>query len=89
VADGPLPETIKKSLSAWAGCIAGALEIKEYRSAMESAGFTEISITPSYFDDEIIDEAVKDMGDQVDLKVISRDAISKSIFSARITARKP
>jgi arsenite methyltransferase len=89
VTDGPLPESIKKSLSAWAGCIAGALEIEEYRAAMESAGFTDISITPSYFDDATIDEAVRDMGEQVDLKFISREAITKTIFSARITARKP
>ena len=89
VTDGPLPETIKKSLSAWAGCIAGALEIKEYQSAMDFAGFIDISITPSYFDEATIDEAVRDMGDQVDLKVISRETISKTVFSARITARKP
>ena len=89
VTDGPLPETIKKSLSAWAGCIAGALEIQEYQGALEKAGFIDIAITPSYFDEATINEAVRDMGDQVDLKVISRDAISKTVFSARITARKP
>jgi arsenite methyltransferase len=89
VTDGPLPETIKKSLSAWAGCIAGALEIKEYRGAIQAAGFTDISITPSYFDEATIDEAVRDMGDKIDLKVISHEAISKTVFSARITARKP
>ena len=36
VTDGPLPEAIKKSMSAWAGCIAGALDIKDYQAAMES-----------------------------------------------------
>jgi SAM-dependent methyltransferase len=89
VTDGPLPETIKKSLSAWAGCIAGALEIKEYQASMENAGFKDIFITPSYFDEATINEAVRDMGDQVDLMVISHEAISKTVFSARITARKP
>src|SRR5258706_11151622 len=29
VTDGPLPEAIKKSLSAWAGCVAGAVEAKD------------------------------------------------------------
>ncbi len=89
VTDGPLPETIKKSMSAWAGCIAGALDVKEYQAAMESAGFTNISITPSYFDEAAIDEAIRDMDNQVDLKIISRASISKTVFSARITARKP
>ena len=27
VTDGPLPEQIKSSLSAWAGCIAGAIDV--------------------------------------------------------------
>ena len=89
VTDGPLPENIKRSLSAWAGCIAGALEIKDYRTAMEAAGFKDITITPSYFNEATIDEAVRDMGRQVDLKGFSRTAISKTVFSARITARKP
>ncbi len=89
VTDGPLPEPIKKSMSAWAGCIAGALDVKEYQAALEAAGFTNISITPSYFDEAIINEAVRDLSSQVDLKVFSREAISKTVFSARITARKP
>ncbi len=89
VTDGPLPETIKKSLSAWVGCIAGALEVREYQSAMQAAGFKDITITPSYFDQETIDQAVREMGDSVDLKSFSNDKISKAVFSARITARKP
>ncbi|MBI3738320.1 MAG: arsenite methyltransferase [Chloroflexi bacterium] len=89
VTDGPLPEAIKKSLSAWAGCIAGALDVKEYRAAMESAGFANISVTPAYFDDAMIDEAIRDLGGSVDLKSFSRQKISKTVFSARITASRP
>jgi arsenite methyltransferase len=89
VTDGPLPEAIKKSMSAWAGCIAGALDIKDYRAAMESAGLTNISVTPTYFDDSIIDEAISDLGASVDLKSFSREKISKTVFSAKIKAYKP
>ncbi len=89
VTNGPLPETIKTSLSAWAGCIAGALDIKDYQSAMTAAGFSDIDITPSYFDEETINEAIRDMGDQVDLKTFSKETITKTVFSARITACKP
>lgn len=88
VTEGPLPEPIKTSLSAWAGCIAGALDVKDYRLAMETAGFRDIEITPSYFDQATINEAMRDLGGQVDLKVISPESISKTVFSARITARK-
>ncbi|MBI1855778.1 MAG: arsenite methyltransferase [Chloroflexi bacterium] len=89
VTDGPLPETIKKSLSAWAGCIAGALDVKDYQAAMESAGLTNISVTPTYFDDAMIDEAVRDLGASIDLKSFSREKISKTVFSARVIASKP
>ena len=89
VTDGPLPEEVKNSLTAWAGCVAGALDQREYRSILESVGFTDIVITPTYFTDDQIDEAVKDMGDRVNLKMYSAETISKTVFSARITARKP
>jgi SAM-dependent methyltransferase len=89
VTDGPLPADIKNSLTAWAGCVAGALDIREYRAALQTAGFTDIMVTPSYFDEATIEEAIRDMGEDVNLRQISRDVISKTVFSARITARKP
>ena len=89
VTDGPLPEDVKRSMTAWAGCVAGALDIREYKAALEAAGFTTIEIAPTYFDDATIEEAVHDMGDTVDLKTVSREQIAKTVFSARITARKP
>ncbi len=89
VTDGPLPEDIRKSMEAWAGCIAGALDIRDYKAALETAGFTGVEITPTYFDDATIEEAVRDMGKDVDVKNISREQIAKTVFSARITARKP
>jgi hypothetical protein len=52
---------IKDSLSAWAGCVAGALDVKDYVADIEAAGFTRTAITPVYFDDETIDEYVKDI----------------------------
>jgi len=44
VTEGELPEDIRKSFSAWAGCIAGALEKKEYLDIIKKAGFRDISI---------------------------------------------
>ena len=89
VTAGPLPESIKQSLSAWAGCVAGAVEAEEYVGMMKSVGFTEITITPVFFDKETVDAALADMGDAIDLKTISRDNIYKAIYSAKITAYKP
>ena len=89
VTDGPLPEPIKKSLSAWAGCIAGALDVKDYKAAMTSAGLIDIALTPTYFDKQTIDDVVQDLGDSFDMKTYSSDQIHKTVFSARITAHKP
>jgi arsenite methyltransferase len=89
VTDGPLPEAIKQSLSMWAGCVAGAVDASDYVAMMEATGFTDISITPTFFDKETVDEAIKEVGDQIDLKVVSQEDLYKSVYSARITARKP
>ena len=88
VTDGPLPDSVKKSLSAWAGCVAGAVEVTEYISMMEAVGFTDISITPVFFEKETIDSAISEMGDAIALKTISRDDVYKAVYSAKITAHK-
>ena len=89
VTDGPLPADIKASLSAWAGCIAGALDQRDYLAAMEAAGFVGVSVVPTYFDDAMIEEALGSIGERAGLRSYPREMISKSVFSARITARKP
>lgn len=89
VTDGPLPSAVKQSLSAWAGCVAGAVEANEYIKMMESVGFTNISVRPVFFDKETVDSALADMDEKLDLKVISRDEVYKAVYSAKITAYKP
>jgi SAM-dependent methyltransferase len=86
VTDGELPEAIKTSLSAWAGCVAGAVDAKEYVSMMETAGFTDISIQPVYFDKETVDDALRDV--KLDLSAHPKEAVYKAVYSAKITARK-
>ena len=88
VTDGPLPDSIKQSLSAWAGCVAGAVDAKDYISMMQAVGFTNISVTPVFFDKETIDSALTDLGDAVELKTVSRDSVYKAVYSAKITAYK-
>ena len=88
VTDGPLPEEIKSNLSAWAGCVAGALDVKDYMAGIETAGFMDVELTLVYLDEAMVDEAVR----QLDLEgkiTVSEETIYKSVFSAKITARKP
>lgn len=89
VTDGPLPDTIKKSLTSWAGCVAGALDVKDYLGAIREAGFTDAELTPVYLPREAIDEAARQAGDKIDLSQISEDELYKTVFSAKIKARKP
>jgi len=89
VTDGPLPDSVKQSLSAWAGCVAGAIEANDYIQLMESVGFTNISIKPVFFDKETVDSALADMDNEIDLMVISKDEVYKAVYSAKITAYKP
>lgn len=88
VTDGPLPDAIKKSLSAWAGCVAGAVEAEEYIGMMKAVGFTDISIVPVFFDKATVDSALDDMKDMTELKTVSRDDVYKAVYSAKITAYK-
>lgn len=39
-----IPESARKDMDSWSACLAGALTDIEYRKALESAGFGEISI---------------------------------------------
>ena len=89
VTDGPLPETVKQSLSAWAGCVAGAVEANDYIGMMEAVGFTNISVKPVFFDKETVDSVLVDLDGAIDLQTFSRDDVYKAVFSAKITAYKP
>ncbi len=44
VTEGELPKDIRKNLEAWAGCVAGALEKKEYLDTIKKAGFRDVKI---------------------------------------------
>ena len=89
VTDGPLPDGLKASLSAWAGCVAGALEVKDYIAAITDAGFEDVQLTPVYFPQEVVVEAVNQLGERVDLSTLSPEQASQAVFSAKISARKP
>jgi SAM-dependent methyltransferase len=87
VTDGPLPELVKQSLSAWAGCVAGAVEAKDYIGMMEAVGFTDISVKPVFFDKQTVDGALDEM--KLDVNEYPREAVYKAVYSAKITAYKP
>ena len=88
VTDGELPDEIKQDLAAWAGCVAGAWQAEDYVQAIRAAGFVDITLTPGYFNEEQVAEATSSLKN-VDTGKLSGDELRKTIFSAKITARKP
>lgn len=89
VTDGPLPDGLKSSLSAWAGCVSGALDVREYIAGIQESGFVDVEIVPVYLDQEQVDDAVRQLGGEIQLSGMSKEAVYKAVFSAKITARKP
>lgn len=88
VTEGPLPDEIKKNLSAWAGCIAGAWDIQDYIEAIKAAGFVDVDHSPIYLDPQMVDDAVVELG--LDGQILAYDEqLYKSCYSAKVTARKP
>jgi ubiquinone/menaquinone biosynthesis C-methylase UbiE len=88
VTDGPLPESVKRNLSAWAGCVAGAWDASDYTAAIAAAGFGEVSLTPVHFSAEFISEGAKQLAKDIELTV-TNDELAASVYSARVTATKP
>ena len=86
VTDGELPTALKKDLEAWAGCISGALDVKDLKEMLKSAGFVDIQVEPKYFDDAALSDlgVGKEHYEKYDVKSLKR-----TIFSANISAVKP
>jgi len=47
VSKGDIPEEIRRSVELWAGCIAGALEDREYEQKLREAGFVDVELEPT------------------------------------------
>jgi arsenite methyltransferase len=45
VADGPVPDGLRKNMEAWVGCLAGALDVDEYVRLLSDAGFEDVTVT--------------------------------------------
>jgi len=79
VCRGEIPDAVRRSMDLWVGCIAGALEEKEYERLLREAGFTDISIEPTRVY-EFTDAGIDD--------VLARE-ISGRVMGAFIRASKP
>jgi SAM-dependent methyltransferase len=87
VVRGAVPDAVRQSMMLWVGCIAGALDEKDYQSKLLAAGFQDVSFEPTRVYD------VEDARNFLSTSGIDVDAIAAQIqgkfLSAFIRAAKP
>jgi ubiquinone/menaquinone biosynthesis C-methylase UbiE len=74
VVDGQLPQAIRQNLESWAGCIAGALDERDYLGKIERAGFKEVEVLSRDYSE--IDEAAE--WEDVQVMVVGADGEAAS-----------
>jgi arsenite methyltransferase len=87
VVRGEVPDEVRQSMLLWVGCVAGALEEKEYVSKLAQAGFAHISVEPTRV--HSIDDARHFLVEAgIDVDAIA-PLIEDKFISAFIRATKP
>jgi arsenite methyltransferase len=87
VVRGAVPAEVRKSVELWIGCLAGALEEREFEAKLRRAGFEDVSITPTRI------YTVEDARDFLSAAGIDADAMAPQVdgkfMSAFVRATKP
>jgi arsenite methyltransferase len=67
VTNRPMPDALRDKLEAWAGCVGGALDVDQYVSELEAAGFEAVEIELEDIDTAGIDVQIEEagLGDEV------------------------
>jgi len=86
VVRGEVPADVRRNVELWIGCLAGAMEEKEFEERLKRAGFVDVSITPTRIYD------VEDARDFLAAAGIDADALAPQVegkfMSAFVRARK-
>jgi arsenite methyltransferase len=87
VVRGEIPAEVRRSMELWVGCVAGALEEREFESLLREVGFEEPSLEPTrVYEAEDARSFLEEAGLDVDAVAV---AVQGRILSAFIRARKP
>src|SRR5216117_3891730 len=87
VVRGQLPSEVRRSIEAWVGCVAGALEEEEFKTLLAQQGFEEIGIEPTRI--YRLDDAKSFLQDAgLDAEVLARE-VDGCVMGAFVRARKP
>jgi len=87
VVRGEVPPDVRKNVELWIGCLAGALEEKEFESKLKKAGFTGVEIVPTRL------YTIEDARDFLSAAGVDADAMAPQVdgkfMSAFVRATKP
>ena len=87
VVRGGVPAEIKRMVELWVGCVAGALEEREYRSKLAAAGFEQIEVEPTHI---FTVEQGKELLERVGVEAYQiAPLVDGKFMSAFVRARKP
>ena len=87
VVRGEVPADVRKSMELWVGCVAGALEEREFRDLLHDNGFTNIDIEPTrLYKSEDARLFLQEAGINIDANL---DAIDGKFMAAFVRATKP
>ena len=90
-----LPDSVLRSVAAWSGCIAGALQETDYKQRLQAAGFSDVSIEPTRvysrneFEEMLAAGCCGNESAPLHLSDDELDAADQSIASAFVRATKP
>jgi SAM-dependent methyltransferase len=87
VVRGEVPPEVRRNVELWIGCLAGALEVDEYRSKLANAGFDAIEIEPTRIY-RVEDARAFLTHAGIDVDAIA-DQVEGKFMSAFVRARKP
>jgi len=87
VVRGEIPPEVRRSMELWVGCVAGALEEREFEALLRQAGFEEVGIEPTrVYDPEDARTLLEDAGMDVDAFA---SAVEGRLMAAFVRGRKP
>ncbi|HUG41920.1 MAG TPA: arsenite methyltransferase [Longimicrobiales bacterium] len=87
VVRGEVPAEVRRSMELWVGCVAGALEEKDFEALLREAGFEDPSLEPTrIYEPEDARSFPEEAGLDVDAFAA---AVEGRLMSAFVRARKP
>ncbi len=88
----PLPEPVQRSVGAYVGCLAGAIDKQTYIDLVKAAGFGDVEIleeAPVSLDCMLNDPAAAAIMEQMDLPPEMAERLGEFIASVKLTGTKP